>query len=371
MRIMNRRYTLLFLVALATTASGQNQRLRQLEECLQKQGYKFGYSQSNIEGRIRYYWSGQVNALGSLKISRPDDVKAQLRQRFEQALDSIRVAFIDLSKEATESYQYEFHQNEADTIEYSVGFKPSRGNVRSKQDNNKLIFMDAKEAASYTYKKNCDDWDSGAYIHWYLERNSVSWNDMRALDVEAFEAYIQPAFAPLKKLKGANVYPIYWRHDEGYEDDFNGGIHMKFGDNANHTGLITGTHYFIPAQYKAEANALFLQLDSLALDYLNHHPEQLYTYFYSPNLPYAKSPTGELFVDPNADIASFMVQAEGKTIETDAYYLHRYRYDDGLHIISIVVKGEGWMPKEWTKLKSWINGEKVYLKGMEPKKSKK
>jgi hypothetical protein len=38
-------------------------------------------------------------------------------------------------------------------------------------------------------------------------------------------------------------------------------------------------------------------------------------------------------------------------------------YNDGLHILSISNKGEGWMPTEWQKLKSWINGKKVYLKG--------
>jgi hypothetical protein len=39
--------------------------------------------------------------------------------------------------------------------------------------------------------------------------------------------------------------------------------------------------------------------------------------------------------------------------------------EDGLHILSITSKGEGWMPVEWEKLKSWINGKKEYLEGIE------
>jgi hypothetical protein len=36
--------------------------------------------------------------------------------------------------------------------------------------------------------------------------------------------------------------------------------------------------------------------------------------------------------------------------------------EDGLHILSITSKGEGWMPKEWQKLKRWVNGKATYRK---------
>ena len=35
---------------------------------------------------------------------------------------------------------------------------------------------------------------------------------------------------------------------------------------------------------------------------------------------------------------------------------------DGFHILTITRKGERWIPREWWKLKSYINGEKTNLK---------
>ena len=52
----------------------------------------------------------------------------------------------------------------------------------------------------------------------------------------------------------------------------------------------------------------------------------------------------------------------------DSYYLSCKFEDNGYHIFSYTVKGVGWVPREWKSLKSYINGEKVYIKGKEPNK---
>ena len=44
------------------------------------------------------------------------------------------------------------------------------------------------------------------------------------------------------------------------------------------------------------------------------------------------------------------------------YELHPFLDEDGYHIVSITTIGEYWEPKDWHKLKSWINGERVERK---------
>ena len=56
---------------------------------------------------------------------------------------------------------------------------------------------------------------------------------------------------------------------------------------------------------------------------------------------------------------------------SDEYDLSFMVTQEGFHILTLTSKGERWIPREWWKLKSYINGEKIYLKGMEPKEVKK
>ena len=352
--------------------------LRQLEDCLRKQGYEIGYSQWNRASQgITRNWTIGFGARGQEIINNmiyhiPDSLVALRRQQLAIAIDSIRAAFTDLSKEGVESHQYEKHDGCADTIDYSIGFFDGKKDLMARTNitGNHVFFHNAKEQASFSYHKNCDDWDVGNYWHRYESDNRVT---LKSFDAEAFKAHIQPAFAVLKSLKGAATYPVYWRHDAEYKDSLSGGrISMILGKR-DRTGLVTGNHYFIPSQYKGETNALYQQLDSLTFDYVNRHPEQNHHYYTDSALPYATDPTGELKTITAASINSLqripIIKLQGHSYglysEDDDYYFFFYMKEDGLHILSITSKGEGWMPKEWQKLKSWINGKREYLKGAE------
>ena len=122
-------------------------------------------------------------------------------------------------------------------------------------------------------------------------------------------------------------------------------------------GLTTGTHYFIPAKHKEEAEALYKQLIAQAYDYINNHPEQPYRYKFTSRFSYIN--------------LEDVVEGVNYDDDDDEYFLSCMRDDDGFHILSLQNKGYRWVPRNWAKLKSYINGEEVYLKGMEPKKDKK
>ena len=94
---------------------------------------------------------------------------------------------------------------------------------------------------------------------------------------------------------------------------------------------------------------LYQQIDSLAHNYVNNHPEQRYNYLY-----YASN--------PNLYELHNILCSEALGGQEDFYYLGYYRNDEGLHILSVTTKGELWIPKEWTKIKRWVNEKKTYRK---------
>ena len=169
---------------------------------------------------------------------------------------------------------------------------------------------------------------------------------MKPFDSEAFCAHIQPVLKKFMKLKGAKAYPVHWQYDEG------------------HPSLTTGTHYIIPSQYETEAQNLYRQMDSLAYNYLNSHPEQPYSYEFTSGFP--ENETGY-----NNTLLNEMMKGLGDKNGNEFYLEYAHSADGNYHIFILTSKGEFKKPDDWASLKSYINGEKVYIKGMEPKKEKK
>lgn len=373
---MKKVITLMLLVALCLTAQGQqlNAQLLQLENYFRQQGYKIRHTQSNSRGKegIRHtyqaFFSENTFApsfvqapseeVRQMVLGKHDSIRVQRTKKLEQTIDSIRVTFALLGKQASESYMYEYHKDDTDTIKYSLAFRLDDDSLHATRIKNNVYFSNAREVASFDYYKSHDnrrngDVMLGNYIHWCDEPNGIAYDEMKPFDIAAFEALIQPVLKPVKKLKGVKTYPVYWRHDKGFDDNIvNGHLSHKttrqsmYGDNG-HTGLTTGTYYFIPEQYEKEANVLYEQLDSIACDYINRHPEQPYEYDFSKRIPVLNP--GDL------------LRGVGYK-DSDEYYLKWTRDDVGFHILFLTSKGELWMPRDWRKLKSYINGELIYRK---------
>ena len=369
----------LLLAFLTATAHGQpNQRLHQLEEFFQQQGINVSHKQTNaIDGSITHMMHVYPSMVNLQAPSFPEDISEEEKQRlihkydsinalrrqyFDNILDSIRITFATLGKDASENYMYEYHKNGVDTISYSLAFLGENDTLQSSRINNLVIFGRSHEAALFDYHKGYNEWfggteETGNYNHSYSIPSGITWNDMQPFDTVAFNSYIQPVLKRVKKLKGAKACPVYWRHDEGFKkkDDFVSITtrQSEYSDN-KHTGLTTGIHYFIPSQYKAEAEAIYQQLDSLAYDYVNSHPRQPYSYNYTQRFPYLNLKDiviGHSYKDDKEFYLSCMCDGDGN-----------------YHILTLNNEGERWIPRDWQRFKSYINGKRVYLKGMEPKK---
>ena len=385
---MKKILPIILLAAVTTAAYSQkpNERLTQLENFLQREGYRrVSHRQLNCTGRgIEHQWYAWFSEVTSKtprfnfdeKVSEAsrrhliesyDSISAARHQRVVTMLDSIRLTFALLGKDASESYTYEYHKGDIDTIKYTMAFR---------EEGDTILFppaaftyrwelVSAREIANFDYSRGFDSWqegnvETGQYTHLYSIPNGITWDDMKLFDVKAFEAQIEPALKSFKNLKGAKTYPVCWRHDDGFKDDISedgGLVQMTQSSKAPNFGLTTGTHYFVPANHKDEAEELYRQLITLAYDYINSHPEQPYRYKFTSRFSYIN--------------LEDVVEGVGYYDDDDEYFLSCMRDDDGYHILSIRNKGDRWVPKDWAKLKSYINGEKVYIKGMEPGKDKK
>lgn len=381
---MKRLSALVLLAAFVAAAFSQepNKQLQRLEEYLRQQGFSSYREQSSMWHRgithklgagFHFYITDTPPMHESMSqeqkekaIHANDSLNALRSKIMASGLDSIRHTFALLGAEAAESHLYEYHKFGTDTIRYSLVLPQEMEEVMP----DSFDFRDP-EIANFYYHRYKDTKGDGGIVesaslsHLITVPSGIRRGDMKPFDINAFETLIQPELKPLMKKKGAKVYPVHWQHDAGFDDEVGKGLMYKVTTTSSpeseenlHTGLTTGSHYFIPVRYEAEATALCHRLYSLALDYVNSHPGQLYNYEFMPShFPYP----GNLYE---------VVQADD-WMGSNGYFLCLMKDKEGFHILSLKNKGERWVPKDWQKLESYINGEKVYLKGMEPKEDKK
>ena len=368
---MKKIITVILSVAFAATIQGQlpNPRLTQLDEFMKQQEEYFTHTQTNTPGgRIIHslhgsisgnnIWSSKENKTNEWFVHWQDSINAQTWQRVDKVLDSIRIAFACLGKEASASYMYEYHKDGTDTIKYSLAFQRGNDTLLSSRINNQVYFWNEKEFAQFDYYRTPLN-DQGAvqalgnYNHNYSIPNGISHDDLQPFDTIAFSAYIQPIMKKFKKLKGTKTYPVHWQHDDGFEPG-----HDFFRYGYVHFGLCTGTHYIIPSEHENEVEALYHQLDSLVYNYVSVlHPEQYYQYTFTTHFPHL--------------VHEDIVKGRSSKEKEEEYYLCCVREKDGnYHIFTLNSRGTLWIPYDWEKLKSYINGKKVYIKCMEPKEDK-
>lgn len=366
-----REYLLtIVVIALCTGASAQvSTKFTELEHYMQEHGLPVSYEQRNVGEGIEHvrsasFWITHLRVTGLEKEAGSqhalDSIDAMRNKPLLMALDSIRRTFSALAAVASESYMYEYHKEERDTIEYSIAFVREDGDsVLSWKNNNAVVFRNMREVGRLHYHNSIHPtgtYGTAHYWHTYYEHNPLTWEQLKDFDTGTFFQLIQPLFKKVLKEKGVKSYPIYWRHDEGYQDGLSGNLQYKMtwyhddGEENKHTGETTGTHYLIPKEKETLALKLLHSLDSVSFAYVNAHPEQLYRYRRCDRYN-----TGSW-----ATMVSGSVHKRNKDRD---YELNVFLDEQGFHLVSITTLGELWVPRDWQSLKSWINGQGTFLKG--------
>ena len=371
---MKKLLILLFLLPLSLSICAQpNARLQELEKALKEQGFNLTHTQRSARGIEQSWMSSLHLSSGTPRISkgmienmstdelrafeqRIDSAEAAKKQRTAEAIDRIRSTFSALASEASESYMHEVHNKECDTIRLSMFWRDGAQALSSWRGDGGMHYTGGFEAVSFSFHRPPgQDWSSGFYRHLYTTPYPEPIGDIKSFDGKAFQTHISPSLKQALKLKGAKKYPVYWRHDEGYKEEQNELIYKvtKMTDYAEnkHTGLTTGDLYFIPKSYESEAQELLTTLDSLTYDYISSHYDQDYSYNFN----------ARFFYNKNVIIVSGSNWPDKQPVSTD-YLLSTYMDDDGFYFLFVTTEGEIWMPRDYPKLKSWINGKREFLK---------
>lgn len=368
-----KRYHLFIITLLCFCGAGAqpNARLQELERTLKEQGFGLSHIQRSSRGIEQRWTSGLHMPSGTPQISKEliqnmsadelrsfkqkiDSMESARKQRTAEAIDLIRSTFSTLAAEASESYMYEVHNKECDTIRLSMAWRDGDHALSSWRGDGGMHYSNAREAVSFSYHRPPgQDWSSGYYSHVYTAPYPEPMGDIKSFDGKAFQSLISPCLKRALKLKGAKKYPVYWRHDEGYKEDPHELIYKvtmmrDYADN-KHTGLTTGDLYFIPKTFDQEANELLVTLDSLSHAYVETYYDQDYSYHYHPRFSY----------NNNVTIVEGGNWPDKKPVDMN-YHLCIYMDDDGFYFLYATTEGEIWMPRDYPKLKSWINGQRTY-----------
>ena len=114
-----------------------------------------------------------------------------------------------------------------------------------------------------------------------------------------------------------------------------------------------GTMYFIPREKTRLAEEIFTAIDSITLNYTEIHPEQMFMYIYNVKkevMQYTES----------SNISTLFEGTTGKGhVSTCVLFGITPK---GYYVAIADCENNACIPKEWSTLKSFYNGEKKYIR---------
>lgn len=274
---------------------------------------------------------------------------------FEKQVKAIRRTLDKLAKEAQDKSLYDNHKSGKDTIYYALNLSHDTTRVYKLQEDNHTYynsdeFLDfvlesAKQEGtfeghlSYTVSLPRKEYSTTSDVY--------SWKRMKADIARLFDEH------------GISHRNALWQHDMVYSDSIwdNGWSEWiglgTYGDWAHgKAGLTEASIYSLPEEQEPLAQQLLAAIDSIALKFTNYQQDCFYQYNY-----------GVTFGGFTPDILKCYASHIPET-----YSIQAQPADHGFHFLILETRGSEWVPLEFLKLKSFVNGKKTYFEGMAPKK---
>ena len=289
----------------------------------------------------------------------PEEIEAaneRNRKIFDGIFGAIRHNLDSLMEISEESYHFESHSHDADTITYSLCLKNGEYSVaKIKANDGTMFYPGALETVFFNYTaspKPCGKHIRGFGTLGYNKRLPLPGGKSYYFDKEPYLETI----APLLKQKGIKSWNFKWAQSDDYDIDAH---HDKEFDSAErphlpkNAGQAIGTMYFIPREQKELAEALFTAIDSTTLRYTEIHPEQMFRYSYNVKEQVMQ------YTESN-NITGFFEGHTGKgNVSTRVLFGITPK---GYYVAIADVENNFCIPKEWYMLKSFIDGKKEYIK---------
>jgi len=275
-----------------------------------------------------------------------DSVLQAQKTFIEKQVKAIRRTVSELQKEAQDSLHYENHTGGKDTVFYSLNFCRDSSRVHKYSDDRYSYFY-SDEFLDFVLESGKGEESLEGRFGYTISlpridpySDSYSWGEMKA-DIKClFDGH------------GITHRNALWQHDIVYSDSIwdKGSIDWigmgTYGEWAyGKAGVTEATIYSLPEEQEPLAQQLLSQIDSLVLKFTEKRQECYYQYNY-----------GVTFNGFTPQILSCYAAhiPETKSIQAQAA-------DRGFHFLLLETRGAEWIPTEWYRLKSFINGKKEYF----------
>ena len=295
---------------------------------------------------------GTSNDSGDMTTEEVELANANNGKIFDAIFKAVGNNLDSLMQISEESYHHESHVNGNDTIIYDICIKNGEDTVKAiKAIDGSMIFPNALETVSLNFttsKKACGKHVSGMGILSY--NKNVYLPDRKSYLFEK-EPYLKKII-PLLKQKGIKSWKFTWAQSADYDIQANMGKEFAWGESMEFTneGHTTGTMYFIPREKKDLAEAIFTSIDSITLAHTDLHPEQRFSYAY--NIP-------ERVLQYDCNITQLFDGRTGEEHVSTKVLLGLT--PEGYYVAVLDVTNSLFVPHEWYKLKSFVDGKKKYI----------
>jgi len=299
----------------------------------------------------------------------PEEIEAaneRNRKVFDVIFGVIRHNLDSLMEISEESYHFESHSHDADTITYSLCLKNGDYSVaKIKANDGTMFYPGALETVFFNFTaspKPCGKHIRGFGTLAYNKRLPLPGGKSYYFDKEPYLETIKP----LLKQKSIKSWNFKWAQSDDYDIDSNRYQEFESSERVGsfgpkNAGQTLGTMYFIPREQKELAEALFTSIDSTTLRYTEIHPEQMFRYCY-----YVKEQVMK-YAESNNITGLFEGHTGKGNVSTRVLFGITPK---GYYVAIADVENNFCIPKEWHVLKSFINGKKEYVKGMKLKEVK-
>ena len=276
---------------------------------------------------------------------------------FDKRLKAIRRTLSELQKEAEDTCYYESHIGGKDTIFYSMNLCRDSSRVQ-KYSEGKYTYLYSDEYLDFLLESGRGK-DAFEVRFRYtttlpsvdLYSDTYTWGDLND-DIER-----------LFNEHGITHRNSFWQHDEAYSHAIwndttaeawkDWGGMSSYGEYA-YSGMTEARIYSLPEDQEPLALQLLAAIDSLAQKFTNCRQDRYYEYHYGVTLGWLNSLMLAVYTHHISETSSIRVEA----------------INHGYHFLILNTRGAEWIPTEWYRLKSIINGNKTYFEDLEPKKNK-
>lgn len=344
-----------------------NARLDSLERLFEASGLKILRGQSHrggpyISHSVMVSQTWRCDTMPNAKRGRVENTEVLVPERdwngnparqcdMREVVRRSRQTFDKLMETAQESYHFEKHSDQNDTLLYSIALSGFGGDTLRSHPyfNRPAYYENAQETVSLKFTNYNDPfWGSKtlSYNHEYripLPEQTEPFFRTK-LDVKEFDALLKKAL----KHHHVKLRPVHWEHDPSFSpDDFKDYISLRISPHNEGYGETTGTAYCIPASEKALAYELLNKVLCLTKTYVDAHPTNDYCFTQTQGFEGGMNAIlscQQYFYEGNMDKHSL------------CYNLYAYKDEAGYYLLSIVTDGDLWVPRRWPRLKSWVNG---------------